>query len=73
MKLGIGSNLTLDATVNPDFGQVEVDPAVVNLSDVETFFEERRPFFVEGASIFDFGNGGQSERVGIKLDDVARL
>ncbi|HEU4681174.1 MAG TPA: DUF5916 domain-containing protein, partial [Gemmatimonadales bacterium] len=51
LKLGIGSNLTLDATVNPDFGQVEVDPAVVNLSDVETFFDERRPFFVEGASI----------------------
>src|SRR2546422_5843110 len=43
------SNLTLNATVNPDFGQVEVDPAVVNLSAFETFFEERRPFFVEGA------------------------
>ncbi|HEU5169774.1 MAG TPA: DUF5916 domain-containing protein, partial [Gemmatimonadales bacterium] len=42
LKVGLGSNLTLDATVNPDFGQVEVDPAVVNLSDVETFFEERR-------------------------------
>jgi hypothetical protein len=57
-KLGLGSNLTLDATVNPDFGQVEVDPAVVNLSDVETFFQERRPFFVEGASTFSFGQGG---------------
>jgi Domain of unknown function (DUF5916) len=64
MKLGIGSNLTLDATVNPDFGQVEVDPAVVNLSDVETFFEERRPFFVEGASIFDFGYGGANDNWG---------
>ncbi len=61
LKVGIGSNLTLDATVNPDFGQVEVDPAVVNLSDVETFFEERRPFFVEGASIFSFGEGGAND------------
>jgi uncharacterized protein DUF5916 len=61
IKLGIGSNLTLDATVNPDFGQVEVDPAVVNLSDVETFFEERRPFFVEGANIFNFGEGGAND------------
>ena len=61
IKLGIGSNLTLDATVNPDFGQVEVDPAVVNLSDVETFFEERRPFFVEGASIFNYGEGGAND------------
>ena len=64
LKLGIGSNLTLDGTVNPDFGQVEVDPAVVNLSDVETFFEERRPFFVEGASIFDFGYGGANDSWG---------
>lgn len=61
LKVGIASNLTLDATVNPDFGQVEVDPAVVNLSDVETFFEERRPFFVEGASIFNFGEGGAND------------
>jgi hypothetical protein len=58
-RIGLGSNLTLNATVNPDFGQVEVDPAVVNLSDVETFFSEKRPFFVEGSSIFDFGFGGQ--------------
>jgi hypothetical protein len=64
LKLGLGSNLTLDASVNPDFGQVEVDPAVVNLSDVETFFEERRPFFVEGASIFDFGYGGANDHWG---------
>lgn len=56
VKLGITSNFTLDATFNPDFGQVEVDPAVVNLSAFETFFPERRPFFVEGASIFDFGD-----------------
>jgi hypothetical protein len=49
------SNLTLSATVNPDFGQVEVDPAVVNLGVFETFFPERRPFFVEGAGLFRFG------------------
>src|SRR5207237_897169 len=58
-RLGLGSNLTLNATVNPDFGQVEVDPAVVNLSDVETFFNEKRPFFVEGSLVFNFGFGGQ--------------
>ena len=51
----VTSNLTLTATVNPDFGQVEVDPAVVNLSAFETFFTERRPFFVEGAGLFSFG------------------
>lgn len=56
LKYGITSNLTLDATFNPDFGQVEVDPAVVNLSAFETFFPERRPFFVEGAGIFGFGS-----------------
>ncbi len=58
-RLGLGSNLTLNLSVNPDFGQVEVDPAVVNLSDVETFFNEKRPFFVEGSSTFEFGFGGQ--------------
>ena len=67
LKLGIGSNLTLDATVNPDFGQVEVDPAVVNLSDVETFFDERRPFFVEGASIFNFGVRRSQRLLGLQL------
>jgi hypothetical protein len=56
VKYGITSNLTLNATFNPDFGQVEVDPAVVNLSAFESFFPERRPFFVEGASIFGFGS-----------------
>ena len=50
-KVGLGSNLTLEATVNPDFGQVEADPAEVNLSAFETFFEERRPFFVEGSDL----------------------
>jgi hypothetical protein len=57
LKYGVTSELTLDATVNPDFGQVEADPAVVNLSAFETFFPERRPFFVEGANIFQFGAG----------------
>ncbi|MGD8727841.1 MAG: DUF5916 domain-containing protein, partial [Gemmatimonadales bacterium] len=56
-KYGVTSDLTLDATVNPDFGQVEADPAVVNLSAFETYFEERRPFFVEGANLFRFGAG----------------
>src|ERR1041384_7980621 len=54
VKYGITSNLTLNATVNPDFGQVEADPAVVNLTAFETFFQERRPFFVEGTGIFRF-------------------
>ena len=58
IKVGLSSNLTLDATAYPDFGQVEVDPAVVNLSDVETYFNEKRPFFIEGASTFRFGRGG---------------
>ena len=60
-KQGIGNNLTLDGTINPDFGQVEVDPAVVNLTDVETYFQEKRPFFIEGASTFHFGEGGSRE------------
>lgn len=51
LKMGLGSNLTLDATFFPDFGQVEVDPAVINLSDTETLFPERRPFFTEGSNL----------------------
>jgi len=59
LKIGLKSNLTLDTTINPDFGQVEVDPAVINLSDYETYFSEKRPFFIEGSNIFDqFGRGG---------------
>jgi hypothetical protein len=58
LKYGITSNLTLDATINPDFGQVEVDPAVVNLTQYETHFPERRPFFVEGAEVFRYGFPG---------------
>lgn len=56
LKYRLTSNLTLNATFNPDFGQVEVDPAVVNLSAFETFFQERRPFFIEGQNAFSFGN-----------------
>ncbi|HKP77462.1 MAG TPA: DUF5916 domain-containing protein [Longimicrobiaceae bacterium] len=56
VKALLTSTLTLDATINPDFGQVEVDPAVVNLSAFETFFEEKRPFFIEGSGLFDFGD-----------------
>lgn len=53
-KLGVSSNLTLDLTINPDFGQVEADPSQLNLSEFETFFQERRPFFIEGSDIFDY-------------------
>jgi hypothetical protein len=48
LKYGLGPNVTLDATINPDFGQVEADPAVVNLTAFEVVFDERRPFFIEG-------------------------
>ena len=65
----VTSDITLNASINPDFGQVEVDPAVINLGVYETFFQEKRPFFVEGSDIFGFGGGntGQlfySRRVG---------
>ncbi|MBA2669923.1 MAG: carbohydrate binding family 9 domain-containing protein, partial [Gemmatimonadetes bacterium] len=55
VKVGLTSGLTLTGTINPDFGQVELDPAVINLSAFESFFSERRPFFVEGADVFRFG------------------
>lgn len=57
LNVGVTSDLTLNATFNPDFGQVEADPAEVNLTAFETFFEERRPFFVEGSNLFQFGSG----------------
>jgi hypothetical protein len=61
-KIGVTNNMTLDLTVNPDFGQVEADPSEVNLTAYETFFEEKRPFFVEGNNITNFsvglGDGG---------------
>ncbi|MCK5127117.1 MAG: carbohydrate binding family 9 domain-containing protein [candidate division Zixibacteria bacterium] len=53
IKYGVSSNLTLDVTVNPDFGQVELDRPVLNLSAFETYFSEKRPFFVEGSDIFN--------------------
>ncbi|MGE0158990.1 MAG: DUF5916 domain-containing protein [Gemmatimonadales bacterium] len=64
LKYGIASNVTLNATVNPDFGQVEVDPSVINLTAFETRYDERRPFFVEGADIFTFGEAGPTGSVG---------
>ena len=54
LKIGLSSNITLDMTVNPDFGQVEADPAELNLTAFETFFREKRPFFVEGAQTLNF-------------------
>jgi hypothetical protein len=75
LKYGLPGGLTLSATINPDFGQVEVDPAVVNLSAFEVSFPEKRPFFLEGSDVFSFGQvvrqndyGGQtflySRRIG---------
>ena len=64
LKMGLGPNLTLDVTVNPDFGQVEGDPAIVNLSAFEVFFDERRPFFLEGASLLNRRNLFYSRRIG---------
>jgi hypothetical protein len=55
VKYRVASNMTFDATINPDFGQVESDPAVLNLTAYETFFDERRPFFVAGRGLFQFG------------------
>ena len=54
VKLGLTSNVTLDGAINPDFGQVEADPGVLNLSAFEQFFAERRPFFLEGSGIFRY-------------------
>jgi hypothetical protein len=73
LKMGLGSNLTLEATVNPDFGQVEADPAEVNLSAVETFFAERRPFFLEGADLLTGypNNFFYSRRVGAAPPGIA--
>jgi hypothetical protein len=63
VRAGLGNSLTLNATINPDFGQVEVDPAIVNLTDVEYSFQEKRPFFTEGASIYRFGGGGTNNSI----------
>ncbi|MDR9415353.1 MAG: DUF5916 domain-containing protein [Gracilimonas sp.] len=64
LKYGITTDLTLTATINPDFGQVEADPAVINLTANENFFSERRPFFLEGSDIFQFGNTQTFSRFG---------
>lgn len=64
LKYRLAPNVTLDATVNPDFGQIELDPSVINLTAFETRYQERRPFFVEGADIFRFGEGGPGGSTG---------
>ena len=66
VKIGVGPSLTLDATINPDFGQVEADPAEVNLSAFETFFSERRPFFLEGGNLFGGRGTFYSRRIGAR-------
>jgi hypothetical protein len=67
-KIGLASNFTVDLTVNPEFGQVEADPSVMNLTAFETFYDEKRPFFLEGKNIFsfDFDNSSlfYSRRIG---------
>ncbi len=62
-KIGITNDLTLDLTVNPDFGQVEADPAAIALDGFEIFFREQRPFFVENKNIFDFRLGGNQDNL----------
>ena len=62
-KIGITNDLTLDLTVNPDFGQVEADPAAIALDGFEVFFREQRPFFVENKNIFDFRFGGNQDNL----------
>ena len=57
IKYGVTNNLTLDLSINPDFGQVEADPAELNISGFESYFSERRPFFMEGGNIFNFNLG----------------
>lgn len=56
-KIGITGDLTLDFTVNPDFGQVEADPSALNLDGYRIFFSERRPFFIENRNLFDYQFG----------------
>jgi len=55
-KVGLNSGFTLDYAINPDFGQIEADPAVLNLTSYEVFNEEKRPFFLEGNTILDFSS-----------------
>ena len=69
IKYGLSSNFTLDATINPDFGQVEVDEAVLNLTVFETRYPEKRPFFIEGSQMFVFGSSidNTAQTTGIPL------
>jgi len=67
-KIGVTSDFTLDYTINPDFGQVEADPSILNLTSYEVFYDEKRPFFLEGNSILEYGAGSDllfySRRIG---------
>ena len=65
LKYSLSSNFTLDATFNPDFGQVEADPAVLNLSTFETFYPEKRPFFIDGTQILHFSTFGGGQGPGM--------
>lgn len=67
-KIGLSSDFTLDFTINPDFGQVEADPSTINLSAFETWYEEKRPFFLEGKNIFNIMGEEQfySRRIGAR-------
>ena len=62
-KIGVTNDLTLDLTINPDFGQVEADPAAINLDGFEIFFREQRPFFVENKNIFDYQFGNNRDNL----------
>ena len=68
-KIGIGNNITIDGTINPDFGQVEADPSEINLSAYETYYDEKRPFFIEGQNIFLFGRGGPTNNFGVNYSE----
>lgn len=74
-KWGISSNLTLDVTALPDYGQIESDPEYINLSKYETYLSERRPFFTEGSDLFDFRgfNPVYTRRIGRKLPDGSEV
>jgi len=76
-KIGLNSGLKLDYAINPDFGQVEADPAVLNLTSYEVFNEEKRPFFLEGNTVFDFNMGDDqlfySRRIGHEPSYVPNL
>ena len=75
------SDFTLDMTINPDFGQVELDPSVMNLTAFETFYDEKRPFFLEGKHILDFSSGsdmmfytrriGSAPSMSVEADNVS--